>query len=174
MRIGGNFGGGSGAGADPREAPEPDIYEAVICLIEPVGKHKERNDPDRSKEKVCIGFELEWRNSKGQREILFRKHTLGLWKSPDGTKATDFRVLLDTVFPDKVAGILAAGGEIETNDWVGRQVRVQVETDARGRAIIKGVMRSKKDGTPEAMRAERDCSQPFGLWKWLIENQERA
>lgn len=174
MKIGGNAAGNGNSGGD-REGPEADIYEGVIGVISDVGLHDDRNSPGVPKRKVVVGVEIDWRDSKGRREVLFKKFNLSLWRKEDGSKSSDFRAFLDGARPDAVAKSLADGKDIDTDEWVGVPVRVQVEVDAKGRAFIKGFMRSKaKPGAPDTMKPERDYGEPFGLWKWLLANGRPA
>lgn len=169
MRIG--FGGQSSnntGGDSSGNEPPPDVYEAVIACIEDVGQHDDRNTPGVAKRKVIVGFEIDWRDGKGRRPSLFRKFNMNLWASADGSKKSDFRSFLDGVIPNEVQQAFDSGREVETDEWVGRTVRVTIEHDSRGRAVIKGFLKSKLT-TP--MQTERDWSTPFGLWKWLLDNR---
>lgn len=171
MRIGfgGGVGsGGAGGGDDGREEVPPDVYEAVICCIESVGQHEERNQPGVTKPKIVIGLEVDWRNSKGRRPSLFKKVNANLWANADGTKKSDLRAMLDVVRPGKVGEAFAAKTDVETSEWVGKTVRVTVEHDGRGRAQVKGFLKSKLQDN--GMKIENDWSEPFGLWKWLLEH----
>lgn len=170
MRIGFSSGGNNSSGGDGsgHEEVPPDVYEAVICCIESVGQHEERNQPGVTKPKIVIGLEVDWRNSKGRRPSLFKKVNANLWANADGTKKSDLRAMLDVVRPGEVSKSFASGGDVETSEWVGKTVRVTIEHDGRGRAVIKGFLKSKlQDG---GMKKENDWSAPFGLWKWLLEH----
>lgn len=167
MKIGISNSSSDNNGGD-REGPEADIYEGVIGVIADVGLHDDRNSPGVPKRKVVVGVEIDWRDSKGRRETLFKKFNLSLWRKADGSKSSDFRAFLDGVRPDAVAQAMAAAKDVDTDEWLGQPVRVQVEVDAKGRAYIKSFMRSK--AKPGSMVAERDYSEPFGLWAWLVKN----
>lgn len=170
MRIG--FGNGNSGNSNPDNSgnePPPDVYEAVICCIEDAGQHEDRNTPGVGKRKVVVGFEIDWRDTKGRKPALFRKFNLNLWANADGSKKSDFRSFLDVVIPSAVSDAFAAGHEVETSAWVGKTVRVTIEHDSRGRAQIKGFLKSKMSSP---MTTERDWSQPFGLWKWLLDNRK--
>lgn len=174
MRIGMEAMDGSG-GSDRKQPPE-DVYDGVIGAIEDVGIQKGFGDkPPRRV--VIIGVELvqtasgePYRSDKGEREVLFKKYNLNLWKKQDGTKQSDFRAFLDGLRPNAVAEAHAAGLEVDTDGWVGLPVRVTVDHDAKGRAKVNGFMRSK--AAPGTFKAERDYSQPFGLWDYLLKHQE--
>lgn len=169
MRIGfGSKGAGGGDDGSGREEPPPDVYEAKIACIEDVGNHEERGQPGVTKRKVVVGLEIDWRTSKGRRPSLFKKFNCNLWSSSDGSKKSDFRTFLDTVIPEHVAKAQAKGEDVDTGAWVGKTVRVTVEHDARGRSVVRGFLKSKV--SEDSLRIEGDWSQPFGLWKWLIEN----
>lgn len=176
MRIGyspkGNTGSDGSGNNGGFEDPPADIYEAVICCIEDVGHHNDPGKPGVTNPMIVVGIELvDCRDSKGRPFALFSKMRTNLWSSPTGDKCSNFRKFLDTVLPGEVASVISVGAEIDTDKWVGKTVRVNVETNARGRAVIKNFLKSKK---PEAVvEPERDWSQPFGLWRWLIQNAAR-
>lgn len=175
MRIGTESAAGTGGGGD-RKQPEADVYDAVIGCIEDVGIQKGFGDkPPRRV--VVIGVELiqtasgePYRGEKGEREVLFKKYNLNLWRKDDGSKMSDFRAFLDGIKPGRVAEVWAVGGEVDTAEWVGLPVRVTVDHDAKGRAMVKGFMKSK--AAPGTFKLERDYTQPFGLWDYLLKHQE--
>lgn len=169
MRIGFSGNNNQSNNDNSGNEPPPDVYEAVIACIEDVGQHDDRNTPGVAKRKVIVGFEIDWRDGKGRKPALFRKFNLNLWANSDGSKKSDFRSFLDGVIPNAVQEAFDAERDVETGEWVGRTVRVTIEHDARGRAVIKGFLRSKVT-TPPAL--ERDWTQPFGLWKWLLDNRK--
>lgn len=147
----------------PREQPDPgDVYAAVVGCIEDVGFQAAPGQ--EAKRKVAIGFELAWKDSKGRREVLFRKCNLNLWKKADGLKSSDLRAILDVLRPG------ADNSEADTVDFVGLPCRVLVGKDAKGRAKVESVLPPKG----EIIKPERDYTQPFGLWKWLLEHRAPA
>jgi hypothetical protein len=148
---------------EPREQPEAgETYPAVIGCIEDVGVHKGFKDGDPAKVKVCIGYEIEARDSKGARFVLFQKHNLNLYKSDDGGKVSNLRALFDTLRPG------VDNSEVETADFVGMNCRVLVSHDAKGRARVDRVLPAKAG---QAVKAEQDYSKPFGLWDYLLKNR---
>lgn len=169
MRIGFSGNSNQNSGDNMGNEPPPDVYEAVIACIEDVGQHDDRNTPGAARRKVIAGFEIDWRDPKGRKPALFRKFNMNLWASADGAKKSDFRSFLDGVMPNAVQEAFDEKRDVETGDWVGKTVRVTVEHDARGRAVIRGFLRSKVTKAPDL---ERDWTQPFGLWKWLLDNRK--
>lgn len=171
MRIG--FGTSAGAGGEGGggggDEPPPDVYEAVIACIEDVGRHEERNMPGVTKQKIVVGLEVDWTDSKGRKPRLFKKFNANLWASADGKKKSSLREFFDIIAPGDVSKAFSEGREIDTSKYVGGTVRVTVEHDARGRATIRGFVKTKL--APNALKVYHDWSQPFGLWKWLLENK---
>lgn len=159
MKIGRNDYGSSDSA--PRGMPEDgEIYEGVIGGVFDCGWQPGRAPKPPSKV-VCVAVELEWTDRTGRREVLFEKMRLSLWSNAEGTKKAALRSLFDVAFPDR------DNSEGDTDDLVGRPVRVLVKHSAKGEKVYCNVgswLRSKKAlGAPN-----REYTQPFGLWKYLL------
>lgn len=173
MRIGSDYHGTSnGGGGGGYEEPSPDLYDAILACIEPVGLQPARDSHKKDYQACIIGLELvqtaageQVRDSKGRRFIVWKDCKLDLFDGDNGkAKPTTLRLLLDGLKPGRVKELLAAGEEPDTDEWVGMPVRVMVEHTATGKAKAKAFLKSKM--APVA--TERDYAQPFGLWKYLI------
>ncbi len=147
---------------EPRKQPDAgETYAAVIGCITDVGIQPGFGGQP-PKRKVCVGFEVDWRDEKGARAVLFQKYNLNLWKG-DGDKASELRKLFDTLRPG------ADNSDVETQDFVGMNCRVLLKQDGKGNSRIDRVLPPSKNSTP--IRAEKDYSEPFGLTKWLLGNR---
>lgn len=151
------------------KAPPVDIYEAVIGCIESVGLQPGFKAGDSPRKKVVVGLELDWRDEKGRREVIFWK---GLPMADRSTKGGVWLGdIMEAALPGRLEKIKAAGEPVDTLSWIGATLRVGITHDAKGKAKISTVLPSK---APGALKCERDYSQPFGLWSWLLKNRVDA
>lgn len=142
----------------PREQPEDGQYAAKIGGVWDVGMQKGFQDkPPRRK--VCVAFEIDARDSKGRRFVLFAPYAMSLYeKAP-------LRHLLDNLFPKEPKERFNLG------KLRGADCLVQVSAGDNGKARVTAVL-----GLPKGMTkitTEGDYTKPIGLAKYLIENQIR-
>lgn len=147
------------------EYEQPDTTEphaAVIAGLWDVGMQESNYGGKRKvQHKVCLAWELDARDSKGRRFVLYEKFTLSMFEKAPLRKLAD---LLDKDTPKERYALRAR--------LIGRCALLQLGLDTKGKAKVTGWVGLPK-GMPKVV-AEGDYTEPRGLAKWLIENAYRG
>lgn len=151
---------------EPREVPSEDTHDANLACIWDVGIQPGYKGKE-PKAKVCIGFELAEKDSKGRNFLVFREETASLFKR-DG-KAANLRKLVDMLRPDADNGedaVNAAGG---TQVFCGLPCRVIVE-HKNGKARASHVLKPSAAGRDRRLEGQYSEDKPLGLAAWMAKS----
>lgn len=175
MRIGAEV-AQAGEAEGAYESPPPGTYRATIAKFWDCGIHRDLRDAEsKPKRKVCVAVELGqdietgkvWRDAKGRVAVMFLKFNASLFKK-EGKPTSYLRAFLDKILPTMAEAQIKETGDVDTTAWECEPCRVNVVAGPK-RAEIETVMPAKP--TDERAKLEADYAEPFGLAKWLIENQ---